>query len=123
MGNGEKILVIDDEKNQRNIACEMLQALGYETVTVPSGEAAIEYIKNKPADLILLDMIMPTGMNGLETYDAIIKYSPKQKAIIASGFSVTEDVKATLELGAGQFLKKPYNIEKLGVAVKDELSK
>jgi len=123
MGNGERILVVDDEKNQRNIACEMLQALGYKTVDVPSGEKAIQYIKKNSVDLILLDMIMPTGMNGRKTYKEIIKHSPGQKAIIASGFSVTEDVTATIELGVGQFLKKPYNIEKLGVAVKDELSK
>ena len=123
MGNGELILVVDDEKNQRNIACEMLQALGYKTVDVSNGETAIQYIKKNAVDLILLDMIMPTGMNGREAYKEIIKHCPGQKAIIASGFSITEDVKAAIKLGAGQFIKKPYNIEKLGVAVKRELSK
>lgn len=123
MGNGEKILVIDDEKNQRKIACEMLQALGYRTAEASGGYEAIHHIKKKPVDLILLDMIMPTGMNGFETYESIIKYYPNQKAVIASGFSITSDVKATQDLGAGQFLKKPYNIEKLGLAIKSELSK
>ena len=62
-------------------------------------------------------------MNGRETYERIINLHPNQKAIIASGFSETEDVKASQELGAGQYIKKPYTLEKIGVAVMDELKK
>jgi len=120
--NNEKILVVDDEKNQRDIACEMLRALGYDAAQARSGEAAVEEIRKNPFDLIVLDMIMPNGMNGLETYKQILKIFPDQKAIIASGFSINEDVKAAQQLGAGQFLKKPYSIEALGRAVKNELS-
>ncbi len=122
LGNSEDILVVDDEKNQRDIACEMLKALGYKTAEVQSGQAAIEQIQKNSFDLILLDMIMPTGMNGLETYKQILKYFPGQKAIIASGFSINNDVTAVQNLGAGQFLKKPYTIEELGLAIKNELS-
>ena len=122
LGNRETILVVDDEKTQRDIACEMLKSLGYHTVDAQSGEEAVEQIRKKSFDLILLDMIMPTGMNGLETYKQIVKYVPGQKAIIASGFSITENVKAAQKLGAGRFLKKPYTIEELGLAVKYELS-
>ncbi len=74
-------------------------------------------------DLVVLDMIMPKGINGRETYEKIIKIHPKQKAIIASGFSETEDVKKAQSLGAGKYIKKPYTIEKIGVAVKDGLEK
>ena len=122
--NGEdkalSVLVVDDEKNQRDIACEMLKTLGYMTTEAPSGEAAVEQIRKNSFDLIVLDMIMPTGMNGLETYKQILTYFPGQKAIIASGFSINEDVKAAQKLGAGQFLKKPYTIEELGLAIKSE---
>ncbi|MCU0600147.1 MAG: PAS domain S-box protein [Desulfobacterales bacterium] len=121
IGNGEKILIVDDEKNQRDIACQMLDSLGYKAQSVASGEAAVDYIRTNPVDLIVLDMIMPQGMNGLETYKLIANYKPGQKAIIASGFSITEDVKAAQALGAGFFLKKPYSFEKLGMAVKQEL--
>ncbi|MDA3895142.1 MAG: PAS domain S-box protein [Desulfobacteraceae bacterium] len=121
-GNNENILVVDDEKNQRDIACEMLKTLGYKTVEVQSGEAAVEQVRKNAFDLILLDMIMPTGMNGHETYKQIIKYFPGQKAIIASGFSVNMDVKTAQKLGAGQFIKKPYTIEELGLAIQRELS-
>jgi len=121
MGNNETILIIDDEKNQRDIACEMLKALGYQTIEASNGLTAVEYIKKGPVDLILLDMIMPTGISGLETFKRVLNVSPGQKAIIASGFSINDDVKAAQKLGAGQFLKKPYNIEKLGLAIKKEL--
>jgi len=74
-------------------------------------------------DLLVLDMIMDPGINGRETFERIIEIYPKQKAIIVSGFAVTEDVKATQKLGAGKYIKKPYTIEKIGLAVKEELGK
>jgi CheY-like chemotaxis protein len=120
-GNGENILVVDDDQNQRAITGDMLRALGYHVAAVDCGEAAVEKIRKNPFDLIVLDMIMPGGMNGLETYRQILKVMPGQKAIIASGFSVNEDVKDAQKLGAGQFLKKPFVIEALARAVKSEL--
>jgi CheY-like chemotaxis protein len=122
-GNGEMILVVDDVESQREISCKMLDTLGYKTKAVSSGEEAIEYLKENTVDLILLDMIMDPGINGLETYEQIIKVHPNQKAIITSGFAETADVKATQKLGAGQYIKKPLTLEKIGIAVKDELKK
>ena len=83
----------------------------------------MEYLKNNSTDLLVLDMIMDPGMNGRETYERIIKIHPSQKAIIASGFSETAEVKKTRELGAGQYIKKPYTLEKIGISVRDELKK
>jgi len=123
LGQGEKILVVDDEERQREIACGMLTKLGYAAEAVSSGEEAIEYVKKKPVDLIVLDMVMPKGITGRETYQQIIKIHPGQKAIIASGFSETEDVKIAQKSGAGKYIKKPYILEKIGVAVKKELEK
>jgi signal transduction histidine kinase/DNA-binding response OmpR family regulator len=123
MGNGESVLVIDDVEEQREIAGQMLKKLGYKVSVVKSGEEAIEYLKNNSVDLIVLDMIMAPGMDGLETYQKIIKMSPGQKAVIASGFSETKHVKATQSLGAGQFVQKPYALEKIGIAVKETLKK
>ncbi len=122
-GNGEKVIVVDDVESQREMACMMLTKLGYQTGTMPSGEEAIEYLSENAADLILLDMIMDPGINGHETYRRIIKMHPDQKAIIVSGFAVTDDVKAAQKLGAGKYIKKPYTIEELGLAVKEELVK
>ena len=122
-GNGEKILVIDDEELQREIACGLLIKLGYSAKAVSSGEEAIGYLKTHSVNLIVLDMIMFPGMNGRETYERIIKIHPNQKAIIASGFAETEDVKAAQELGAGKYIKKPFTLKTLAIAVKEELEK
>ena len=73
--------------------------------------------------LLVLDMIMNPGMDGLETYQKILKYHPEQKAIIASGYSESQQVKDAQNMGAGIYVKKPYSFEKIGLAVKDELSK
>ncbi len=123
LGHGEKILVVDDEERQREIACGILTKLGYTAEAVSSGEEAIEYMKENTVDLIVLDMVMPKGINGRETYEQIIKSRPKQKAIIASGYAKTKEVDTAQELGAGKYIKKPYTLEKIGVAVKKELEK
>jgi len=68
-------------------------------------------------------MIMDPGMDGLDTYKRILEIHPKQKAIIASGFSETARVKEAINLGAGAYLKKPYLIQKIGVVVRKELEK
>jgi len=122
-GKGETILVIDDIESQREISSMMLDMLGYKYQSVSSGEQALEYLKHHTVDLILLDMIMEPGINGHETYKRIIKIHPGQKAIILSGFSETVDVRKTQSLGAGKYLKKPITLEKLGMAIKDELAK
>ncbi len=123
IGNGEKILVVDDEEQQRDIAFRLLTELNYHVHTVASGQAAIEYINREPFDLIVLDMVMPNGINGRETYEEIIKLNPGQKAIIASGYAKTKEVKRAQASGAGKYLKKPYVLEKLGMAIKEELGK
>jgi PAS domain S-box-containing protein len=122
-GSGESILVVDDVEEQRLIASEILKTLGYSVTSVACGEDAVEYVKNNRADLMILDMIMDPGMDGLETYKRIIELHPGQRAIIASGFSETARVNKAQELGAGQYLKKPYTLEKLGMAIRHELQK
>jgi CheY-like chemotaxis protein len=123
VGNGEKILVVDDVESQRGIATTILKKLNYIVEAVSSGEEAIEYMKGKSADLLILDMIMEPGIDGLETYKKILEIHPNQKAIIASGFSETDRVKEAQRLGAGTYIKKPYTLEKIGLAVKTELEK
>jgi PAS domain S-box-containing protein len=123
MGHGENILVVDDEESQREIATDILTKLGYHAKAVSSGEEAIDYVKEHLVDLIVLDMVMPKGINGREAYEEIIKIRPGQKAIIASGYAQTEEVDAAQKLGAGKYIKKPYTLEKIGVAVKEELEK
>ena len=123
MGKGETILVIDDIKEQREVASIILETLDYFVTSVSSGEEALEYIKNNSVDLLVLDMIMDPGMDGLDTYKKILEIHPGQKAVIASGFSETDRVKEVQRLGAGAYVKKPYTLEKIGLAVKTELER
>jgi len=121
-GKGESILVVDDIKEQRDVALNLLTALGYVADTVSSGEEAVEYLKAHNVDLIVLDMIMDPGIDGLDTYRKILEVNPRQKAIIASGFSETDRVREAQRLGAGVYVKKPYTMEKISLAVKNELA-
>ena len=116
-GHGERILIVDDEPQQRDIAAQILAKLEYSGETVASGEEAIEFLKEHAIDLVILDMIMEPGLNGRRTYEAILASHPRQRAIIASGFADSEEVAKLQALGAGQYVKKPYTIEELGNAV------
>jgi PAS domain S-box-containing protein len=121
VGDGQHILVVDDVAEQRDIASAILQRLGYRVVTAPSGETAVDYIRGHAVDLVVLDMIMAPGIDGLETYRRMSALNPELKAIIASGFSETERVKSLQRLGVRQYLKKPYTLEKIGQAIKRAL--
>jgi two-component system, cell cycle sensor histidine kinase and response regulator CckA len=123
MACGESILVVDDIKEQREIASSMLTRLGYSVASVQSGEAAVEYLTENPVDLLVLDMIMPPGIDGLETYKRVLKIHPGQKAVVASGFAETERVKEAQRLGAGAYVKKPYLLKNIGPAIRRELDK
>lgn len=120
-GNNEYILIVDDEPQLRDIGSQMLKSLGYRVDSVSSGELAVELLKKKSVDLILIDMLMEPGMNGRQLYEKITTLYPNQKAVITSGFSKSDDVKAVLQLGADGFIKKPYSMEQLGRAVKKAL--
>ena len=122
-GNGERILVVDDSEEQRLIASSLLRKLGYNVAVAGSGEEAIAHVRESPVDLVLLDMIMAPGISGLETYQGIIEVRPGQRAIIASGFSETEQVRGAQRLGAGGYIKKPYTLETIGRAVRRELDR
>lgn len=121
LGKGESILIVDDVPEQRELAALMMARLGYRVDTAASGEEAVRMIQKAPYDLLVLDMIMPNGMNGLETYQEIIKRAPRQKAVIASGYSETKLVREAEKLGVGCYIKKPYTLEKIGLAVRSQL--
>jgi PAS domain S-box-containing protein len=121
-GQGERILVVDDMDIQRKLAQKMLKTLGYEPHCVASGEEAVEYLKVSEADLIILDMIMDPGINGRQTYEAILAFKPHQKAIIASGMAENEEVEKAQALGASHFVSKPYTLEDIAGAIHQALN-
>ncbi len=123
LGKGESILVIDDSTEQRELTTRMMQRIGYAVEAACSGEEAVEMVREKAYDLLILDMVMEPGISGLQTYRKISRHVPGQKAIIASGFSENSMVQETQQLGAGKYVKKPYTLEKIGLAVRSELDR
>jgi len=122
-GRNETILVVDDIQEQREIASRILSRLNYAVTTVSSGEKALAFLKENVVDLVILDMIMAPGMDGLDTYREIIAIRPEQRVIIVSGYAETGRVKTALDVGVGQYLKKPYTLDKIGMAVRRELDR
>ena len=121
-GKGEKILIVDDEESQRNIACSILTQLGYTPFSVDSGRTAVEYIKKEPVDLVLLDMIMEPDMDGCQTFAEILKYFPEQKAVITSGYCNNEDQERMKSLGISQYITKPYSLACIARAIRLEIN-
>jgi len=121
-GNGQRILVVDDEPLQRKLLCDILKVLGYSPMAVQGGEEAVACVQTQSFDLVLLDMILSHGMNGCQTYEQIQKKVPGQKAIIISGYSAAGDMAAAMGMGAGAFIQKPYTIDKIRQALKKELT-
>ena len=123
IGGTESILVVDDDSTQLNVSRKILEKLGYQVTTINNGEKAIEYIQKHPHDLLILDMIMPSGIDGTETYRRILKINPDQRAIIVSGYSETNRVSEAKKLGVGIFVRKPLTKHSIAKAVRQILDR
>lgn len=119
----ESILVVDDDDTQRRVSSQILEVLGYQVMIADSGEKVLEILKENPQDLLVLDMIMPPGIDGTETYRRALEITPNQRAIIVSGFSSSERVIEAQRLGAGVFVKKPFTKRSIAEAVRTELDR
>ena len=119
----EAVLIVDDDETQRDVSTRLLQKLGYTVDSVPGGEEAVSLIQKKTFDLLILDMVMPHGIDGSETYRRIQQIIPDQRALIVSGFSETERVVEIQKLGAGAFVRKPLTLSSLALAVRTELDR
>jgi PAS domain S-box-containing protein len=122
-GRGETVLVVDDEEAQRDLAVDLLRRLGYNVAAVADGASAVAYVREGCPDLVVLDMIMPPGMDGYATFAALREVAPRLRAIITSGFMENDAVQAAQRLGAGKFVRKPYGVEELAAAIREELDR
>ena len=106
-------LIVDDEEDIRTVLRATLTAMGYHTIAVGSGEAAVDHIlRNQPPSVVLLDLNLP-GMGGLETLRRILEASPKQKVMMISCTSDADKIVASVKMGATDYLVKPYEEETL----------
>lgn len=121
-GNGELILVVDDEENIRQVTRGTLEKFGYRVLTADDGtEALAVYAENRDEiSLVLTDMAMP-HMDGLATIRVLKKLNPNLKIIAASGLSSTEQLSEVAGLGVTNFLTKPFTAEKLLTTISEIL--
>jgi signal transduction histidine kinase/ActR/RegA family two-component response regulator len=120
-GNGRMVLVVDGLKEQQRIALGLLEKLGYRAKAVDTGEEAVEAVKKAPVDLVILDTVMTPPLGCLETCRRIQKIRPGQKIIPAGEYPESDDVAPAWNSGTGSFVKKPYTLLDMGIAVKEEL--
>lgn len=118
----ETILIVDDDRVIRDVTSRMLKQLGYTILCASTGEEALEILKKQRADLLILDMIIPNGIDGTETYERALKINPEQKAVIVSGYAESNRVKQALSSGVSSFIKKPFTTTSLSTAIRDALT-
>ncbi len=107
------VLVVDDEVDFMETIVNRLQKRNLETVGVTSGEEALKLIEMKPFDVVLLDIKMPGGMDGIETLREIKKRQPLTEVILLTGHASVETSIEGMKLGAFDYLLKPMKFEEL----------
>ena len=100
------ILVVDDEVIARQSLTDILKLEGYNAVSVPNGQAAIEYVRTHPIDLIVVDLRMP-GMDGLEVIQVVNQASPDTEVILLTAHGSTDTAIQALRLRVHDYLTKP----------------
>ena len=121
-GNG-RILIVDDEEIIRLTVNDILESLGYQTLTAINGREALEIFKEKKdeIDLVLMDMIMPE-MNGKECFFELIKIKPDVKIVLSSGFTRENDINDLIDLGLRAFIRKPFHTAELSKVLAEALT-
>lgn len=117
-----RILVADDEPVIRDTAAVILEDLGYEVVTAENGRQALElFRRDQSFDLVILDMIMPE-MNGRDCFEAMRGIRPDIPVLLSSGYTRDEDLQIMSAAGLNGFIRKPFSVHSLSLAVSDAMS-
>jgi len=121
-----RVLVVDDEVDFLETVVNRLRKRKFEAEGVTSGEAALELLKEKPFDVVVLDMKMPGGMDGIETFREMRKIQPHAEVILLTGHASVETSIEGMKLGAFDYLLKPVKFEellaKLAAAIEKKVS-
>ena len=115
----ETVLLVDDQKMVLEVGADMLKAMGYKVLVACSGQEAVELYSSgiDHIELVILDMIMP-DMDGRQTYDQLREMNPQVKVLLASGYSMTNQVNEILECGFNGFIQKPFNMPRLSKKIR-----
>ncbi|MEP6896430.1 MAG: response regulator transcription factor [Chloroflexota bacterium] len=116
------ILVVDDEPVARQSLSEILRLEGYAVNSVPNGQAAVEYVRTHPIEIIIVDLRMP-GMDGLEVIQVVNQISPETEVILLTAFGTTESAIQALRLRVHDYLLKPAPPSQVVNSVKKGLAR
>lgn len=116
------ILVVDDEPVARQSLTEILRLEGYTVNSLPNGQAAVEYVRTHPVELMIVDLRMP-GMDGLEVVQVVNQISPETEVILLTAFGTTESAIQALRLRIHDYLLKPAPPVQVVNSVKKGLSR
>ena len=112
------VLFVDDEIDYLNILMKRMDKRGITVHGVDSGEAALEWLGSRDADVVVLDVKMP-GLDGIQTLREIKKIRPGQEVIMLTGHADLESAREGMALGAFDYIMKPFNIDELLYKLQD----
>jgi two-component system KDP operon response regulator KdpE len=113
----EKLLVVDDEPRVVRLVSEVLKAVGYQVIAATSGEPAIEMVALEQPDLVLLDILLPRSPDGYEVCRRIREFS-EVPVIMLTAKAQESDVLHGFDVGADDYLTKPFSAKELVARVK-----
>ncbi len=116
------ILVVDDEPVARQSMTDILKLEGYNVASAPNGQAAVEYVRMHPVDLMVVDLRMP-GMDGLEVIQVVNQVSPETEIVLLTAFGSTETAIQALRLRIHDYLLKPASPAQVIASVKKGLTR
>jgi len=114
-----RILIIDDEKEMREISFQIFKMEGYEVDTAADAESALFKIKNNKYDFLLVDLVLPGKLNGLDIIKQVRHTIPQIKIIAYSGFSGIDIAEKVMQAGANNFIAKPFRRHEIINVVND----
>src|ERR1041385_4343941 len=107
-----RLLVVDDDRAILTLVGTIALAEGFDVATTGSGEEAIKQLRDRPQDLVRLDLRMP-GVTGLDVLRSIRDISPKCKVVLMTGFGTIDGAVEAVKLGALDYLTKPFDLQRL----------
>jgi CheY-like chemotaxis protein len=120
-GAGETILVVEDNPEVRRIVMRQLKGLGYRAVETSTGAEALEILDREPVDLLLTDIVMPGGIDGVDLAQIALEKWPKLKVVLTSGFPETRIEIEDETLRNLRLLGKPYSRAELATVLRSAL--
>lgn len=117
-----KVLFVEDEADLTLIIADTLRGLGYDVVTATDGVEGLDKYRSEGADIIVADVMMPR-MDGFTMAKGIRKMSPEVPLLFLTAKSTIDDVEEGFEIGANDYLKKPFELRELIVRIKSLLKR